>query len=89
VITSTLVQIRVGDIDNKDLYEHTNLLCVKFADDSNFLGTEKTKDEVETLVNKEPKNIYMWSCNHKLTLHPGKSRYIIDSKDKLMNIELG
>jgi len=72
-----------------DLHEHTKLLCVKFADDSNFLGTGKTKDEVERVVNEELEKIYTWFCNNKLTLHPGKSRYIIHSKDKLINIKLG
>jgi len=72
-----------------DLHKITTLLCVKFADDSNFLGTGKTKDEVETLVNNELDKIHKWFCNNKLTLHPGKSRYIIHSKDKLMTITMG
>jgi len=72
-----------------DLHKVTKLLCVKFADDSNFLGTGKSKDEVETLVNNELEKIFKWFCSNKLTLHPDKSRYIVHSKDKLINISLG
>jgi len=72
-----------------DLHKVTKLLCVKFADDSNFLGTGKTKNEVETLVNNEMDKIYKWFCNNKLTLHPDKSRYMVHSKDKLINISIG
>jgi len=72
-----------------DLHKASKLLCVKFADDSNFLGSGKTKDEVETLVNEELNKIHTWFCNNKLTLHTGKSRFIIHSRDKLINIKMG
>ena len=72
-----------------DLHKATSLLCVKFADDSNFLGVGKTKDEVENIVNTELKKIHTWFCNNKLTLHPGKSRFMVHSRDKLMNLSIG
>jgi len=72
-----------------DLHKVTKMLCVKFADDSNFLGVGKTKDEAEKLVNEELEKIYNWFCNNKLTLHPGKSRYMVHSKDKLINVKMG
>lgn len=72
-----------------DLHKWTKLLCVKFADDSNFKGSGKTKDEVEQLVNNEMITINKWFCDNKLTLHPGKSRFMVHSKDKLVTINLG
>ena len=42
-----------------DLHAHTNLITVKFADDTTFVGTGKTKDEVESLVNIEKKDSKM------------------------------
>jgi hypothetical protein len=71
------------------LHKWTKLLCVKFADDSNFKGSGKTKDEVEQLVNNEMITINKWFCDNKLTLHPGKSRFMVHSKDKLVTINLG
>jgi hypothetical protein len=72
-----------------DLHKWTKLLCVKFADDSNFKGSGKTKDEVEQLVNSEMTIIHKWFCDNKLTLHPGKSRFMVHSRDKLININMG
>ena len=72
-----------------DLHKATSLLCVKFADDSNFLGVGKTKDEVENIVNTELKKIHEWFCYNKLTLHPGKSRFMVHSRDKLINLSIG
>ena len=62
---------------------------MKFADDSSFEGSGTTKDELESLMNKEMININTWFSNNKLTLHPDKSKFIIHSKDKLINIKLG
>ncbi len=72
-----------------DLHYYTSLFCMKFADDSSFEGSGTTKDELESLMNKEMININTWFSNNKLTLHPDKSKFIIHSKDKLINIKLG
>ena len=72
-----------------DLHAHTNLFTVKFADGSTFVGTGKTKDEVESLVNIELKKIAKWFTDNRLTLHPGKSRFIVHSRDKLISTRLG
>ena len=72
-----------------NLHAHTNLFTVKFADDSTFVGTGKTKDEVESLVNIELKKIAKWFTDNRLTLHPGKSRFIVHSRDKLISTRLG
>ena len=71
-----------------DLHAHTNLFTVKFADDSTFVGTGRSKDEVEELVNAELKKIGQWFKDNRLTLHPSKSRYIVHSRDKIINITL-
>jgi len=71
-----------------DLHLHTNLFCVKFADDSSFEGSGRSRDEVEDLVNSELEKIADWFKNNRLTLHPDKSRYIVHSRDKLISIKL-
>jgi hypothetical protein len=71
-----------------DMHLCTSLFCVKFADDSSFEGSGKTRDEVEILVNTELVKISEWFKNNRLTLHPDKSRVIIHSNDKLMNFSL-
>ena len=71
-----------------DLHLSTSLFCVKFADDSSFEGSGKTRDEVQTLVNSEMKKISEWFKNNRLKLHPDKSRTIIHSRDKLIQVFL-
>ena len=72
-----------------DLHCHTDLFCMKFADDSSFEGSSNTKDELESLMNKEMKKVDQWFKNNRLTIHPGKSKFLIHSKDKLINIKIG
>ena len=71
-----------------DLHLYTKLFTVKFADDSSFVASAKTKDELETLANQELEAIGQWFKNNKLVLHPGKSRYMIHSRDKLIQLKL-
>ena len=71
-----------------DMHLSTTLFCVKFADDSSFEGSGKTRDEAESLVNNELIKVAKWFKDNKLTLHPDKSRVLIHSRDKLMNIKL-
>jgi hypothetical protein len=71
-----------------DMHLCTKLFCVKFADDSSFEGSGKSREEVETLVNTELIKINDWFRKNRLTLHPDKSRVIIHSRDKLINIKL-
>ena len=71
-----------------DLHLHTGLFTVKFADDSTFIGSGKSKDEVVTLVNNEWKRIWKWFDNNRLVLHPGNSRFLVHSKDKLIKVKL-
>ncbi len=71
-----------------DMHLYTDLFCVKFADDSSFECSGTTRDEVEIRANEELSKISEWFKNNKLTLHPDKSRYIVHSRDKLINIEM-
>ncbi len=69
-----------------DLHLHTSLFCTKFADDSTFLGSGRTRDEVTLLVDREMTKISKWFADNRLTLHPNKSRYIVHSRDKLIDV---
>ena len=71
-----------------DLHLHTSLLCVKFADDSNFEISGDTKEEVENKCNLELE-ISKWFKDNRLTLHPDKSRYLIHTKDKSLSLRIG
>ncbi len=72
-----------------DLHLHTTLFTTKFADDSNFVGSARSRDELETLVNLELKKVETWFINNRLTLHPGKSRFLVHSRDKLITLKIG
>jgi len=71
-----------------DMHLYTKMFCMKFADDSSFENSGRTKDEVETSTNAELEKVAEWFKNNKLTLHPNKSRYIVHSKDKLIKLFL-
>ena len=71
-----------------DMHLYTSLCTIKFADDSNFVGVGKTRDEVEARVNDELRKIAKWFADNRLTLHPDKSKFIIHSRDKLINLNL-
>ena len=69
-----------------DLHLHTKLFCVKFADDSSLEAAAKSRDAVERLVNSELQKVSSWFKNNRLTLHPGKSRFLVHSRDKLIRL---
>jgi len=58
------------------------------ADDSSFEGTGKTRDEAEEFINGELEKVALWFKKNRLTLHPDKSRSIVHSRDKLINLKL-
>ncbi len=72
-----------------DMYLATKLFSLRFADDSNFVGTGNNKETTETEINEELSKLHIWFCKNKLTLHPDKSRYIVYTRDKIVNIKLG
>ena len=72
-----------------DMYRSTTLFNMRFADDTSLIGSGKNREETEEKINSELDKLYKWFCNNKLTLHPDKSRFIIHTKDKLINLRLG
>jgi len=72
-----------------DMYLATTLFSLRFADDSNFVGHGNNREDTEQFINRELEKLHSWFCKNKLTLHPDKSRIIIHTKDKLVNIKLG
>ena len=72
-----------------DMYLSTNLFSLRFADDSNVISQSNDIETIERETNEELKKLHDWFCRNKLTLHPDKSRYIIHTRDKLINIKLG
>ena len=71
------------------MYKATNLFSLRFADDTSLIGYGKNREDTEKQINDELEKLYKWFCSNKLTLHPDKSRYIVHTKDKLINIKLG
>ena len=71
-----------------DLQLHTKLFTVNFADDSSSGAAAKMKDELESLANQELETIGKWFKDNKLILHPGRSRYMIHPRDKLIQLKL-
>ncbi len=72
-----------------DMYLATTLFSLRFADDSNFVGHGNNREDTEQFISRELEKLHSWFCKNKLTLHPDKSRIIIHTKDKLVNIKLG
>jgi hypothetical protein len=72
-----------------DMYKATNLFSLRFADDTSLIGSGKNREDTENYINNELSKLYKWFCDNKLTLHPDKSRYLVHTKDKLINIKLG
>ena len=60
-----------------DLDQATNLLTVLFADDSNFLGSNKKAIELEKEVNTELENIRDYFNANKLSISIKKTTYMI------------
>jgi hypothetical protein len=72
-----------------DMYLSTNLFSLRFADDSNLVGQGNEKENTEAEINEELEKLHKWFCQNKLTLHPDKSRFVVHTKEKQLNIKLG
>ena len=72
-----------------DMHLSTGLFSLRFADDTNLVGVGNNKEQTEQDINFELEKLHNWFCKNKLTLHPDKSRYIIYTKEKLINLKLG
>jgi len=72
-----------------DMLKATNMFSLRFADDTTAIGTGQNREQTEIDVNNELDKLYKWFCMNKLTLHPDKSRYIVYTRDKLIELKLG
>ena len=72
-----------------DMYLSTGLFSLRFADDSNLVGTGNNREQTEIDINNELTKLHDWFCKNKLTLHPDKSRFIVYTRDKLIELKLG
>jgi hypothetical protein len=84
VLGPTLFKIYIMDMPLA-----TGLFSLRFADDTNLVGVGNTKEQTESDINRELEKLYNWFCKNKLTLCPDKSRFIIFTKDKLVQLKLG
>ena len=72
-----------------DLPGASKLLESLFADDTTFQASGKTLEELEEFMNTELAKAAQWFKDNQLTLHPGKTRYILlNSKGKTLDIRL-
>ena len=55
-------------------YARINLGFYLFADDTNLLYADQNLKDLETIVNNELQNLYIWSAANKLTLNIKKSK---------------
>ncbi len=72
-----------------DMFRATTLFSLRFADDTTAVGVGENREQTEENVNNELEKLYTWFCKNKLTLHPDKSRYIVYTRDKLIELKLG
>ena len=72
-----------------DMWKSTQLFSLRFADDTSLIGSGDNVEDTVAHINNELTKLYNWFCNNKLTLHPDKSRYIVHTKEKLIQIKLG
>jgi len=72
-----------------DMLRATKLFSLRFADDTTAVGTGQNREQTEIDINNELDKLYKWFCMNKLTLHPDKSRYVVYTRDKLVDLKLG
>ena len=65
-----------------DLANCTSLFTLLFADDTSFLISGKKLNEVIELLNVELKKICYWFRTNELSLHPGKTKFMIFTKNE-------
>jgi hypothetical protein len=58
-----------------DMFLSTGLFSLRFADDSNLVGTGDVKETTEQEINLELAKLHTWFCRNKLTLYPDKSTH--------------
>ena len=71
-----------------DLPQATKFLALLYADDTTFLLTHKDPQKLIIEANKALEEAEDWFLANHLTLHPGKTRYMIFHNKKLNNVTL-
>lgn len=67
----------------QDLSEISDLMSVLlYADDTSFLGDNESLEKLYENLNREMKKVESWFIANRLTIHPGKCKYILFSSDK-------
>ena len=72
-----------------DLPGASKLLESLFADDTTFQASAQTLEDLEKFLNTELHKAAQWFKDNQLTLHPGKTRYVLlNSRNKSLNLSL-
>ena len=74
-----------------DLPDASSLITFLFADDTTLLYSHENIDELILIVNSEFRKVVQFFRQHKLSLHPLKTKFIVFSNSpvvKNMNIQL-
>ena len=77
VISPILFLIYINDLPNI-----TEMLTLLFADDSNFIYSGNSLDEILPLINADLKKICDWFRLNELSIHPDKSKFMIFNKNE-------
>ena len=65
-----------------DLYKVTDLFTLLYADDTSFIISGKSLDDVIIKLNIELKKVCDWFRSNKLSLHPEKTKFMIFNKQE-------
>jgi hypothetical protein len=68
-----------------DLPQCSNLLSLLFADDTTLFDSDSNIDDLVSRVNIEFKKVVYYFRAHKLSLHPGKTKFMIFSHSNFTN----
>ena len=63
----------------EDLSKISNLYSLLYADDTTFLSEHESIDALYENLNKELEKIELWFIANRLTIHPGKCKYMLFS----------
>jgi len=70
-----------------DLPNASRLFSLLFADDTTLLDSDDNLDRLFTRVNKEFNCIYQYFVNNRLSLHPGKTKFLFFSSNRNVTLQ--
>ena len=65
-----------------DLPKVTSLFTLLYADDTSFLISGKSLEEITIILNTELKKVCDWFRSNKLSLHPEKTKFMVFNKNE-------